>query len=183
MLVPCLPNKWNHEKFKSHVMNPALYKKKKWFDLLLKPWLVGHKCEVGAVNQLVCGSLPWLRSRAGAWELGNVWVHIKPFHYVLDPGKALCDLASGCIYPSRDWTQTHTNACQNTRTHTSPPFFSFPYGLVRRRGGSQGQPQTKLTLISGWRSPAALPCKIKVRRIQGEILKCQMETWQRGGTK
>lgn len=29
MLVPCLPNKWNHEKFKSHVMNPALYEKKK----------------------------------------------------------------------------------------------------------------------------------------------------------
>lgn len=37
-------------------------------------------------------------------------------------------------------------------------------------------------LISCWRS-AAFYCQIKVRRIQGEILKCQMETWQSGGTK
>lgn len=31
-------------------------------------------------------------------------------------------------------------------------------------------------LISGWRSAVYL-CKIKVRRIQSEILKCQLETW------
>lgn len=84
--------------------------------------MVRRKGDVGAVNQLVYSPLPWFQSPAGAWELGHVWLHLKPFHYVLDPSKALCDLASVSVYPSRDCTQTHTHmrAYAFTPKHTSP---------------------------------------------------------------
>lgn len=79
-----------------------------------------HKGDAGAVNQLVFVSLPWFQSPFVAWELGHVWLHIKPFHYMLDPAKALCDLASVSISPPCDCTPTHTHTVY-TFTPTSCP--------------------------------------------------------------
>lgn len=150
-----------------------------------------HKCNVAAVNQLILPLSP--RDSLYSWrpeKWGNVWVCSKPFHYVLDPGKALSDLAPwlhlSFTWLSRD-THTHMQAGparQNTAC-VSPFFSSFSHiKPVRWAGRSQKAPQTKLTLISGWRSPAAVffcfffaPVKLRSVRIQGEMLKCQMESW------
>lgn len=104
-----------------------------------------HKGDVGAVNQLVCCPLPWFPSPAGAWELGHVWLYIKPFHYIQDPGKALCDLASVAIYPSRDCTHTHTSPpkthvskCILPHTHSILSHIYFPSGAKDSRRQSWG---------------------------------------------
>lgn len=112
--------------------------------------VVRRKSDGGAVNKLVSSPLPWFQSPAGAWELGHVWLHINPFHYVLDPSKALCDLAPVSIYPSRDCTPTHMRAFTPKHLH-SHMYILSSLALPHR---SQGQSQTKLMLISSWRSAA-----------------------------
>lgn len=151
--------------------------------------MLRRKGGAGAVNQLVRGPLPWFGPPAGAWELGHVWLHIKPFHYILDPGKALCDLASANIYHVFTWlhtlTRTHTHTCmpEHMSPNTTHP---HTHSLLPRCSASPPEPRTvadkaivNLSLKVGPVPPTTpTTTKIKVRRIQDEILKCQTETWR-----